>query len=136
LPPPGPAEMNALTSIPDSEAAVAAMIALPDVQAKMVPILQMFDLATGHTPTDSTLEGLVTSGLTQPEFADAFVSSSTFADAYNGGVAVNPNAPVTSSLVDAMFLIGLGHTPTTGPNKASPASPTSRRFSPSPRQRQ
>jgi hypothetical protein len=84
---------------------------LPEVQAQVVPVVQMFDLATGHMPIGQTLSDMVSSGLTQPQLAYALVASSTFADFYNGGVAVNPNAPVTSSLVDTMFLVGLGHTP-------------------------
>jgi hypothetical protein len=62
-------------------------------------------------PTGQTLASMVSSGLTQAQLAAAIVASSTFADFYNGGVAVNPNAPVTSSLVDSMFIFGLGHAP-------------------------
>ncbi len=72
----------------------------------------MFDLATGHNPNTTTLSSIVSSDLTQPQLASALVASSAFADLYNGGVAVDPNAPVTTSLVDAMFLNGLGHAPT------------------------
>jgi hypothetical protein len=84
---------------------------LPEVQAQVVPVVQMFALATGHMPTGHTLFEMVLSGLTQPQLAYALVSSSTFADFYNGGVALNPDAPVTFSLVDSMFMFGLGHAP-------------------------
>ncbi len=88
------------------------MISLPEVQSQVVPVMQMFDLATGHMPIGQTLASMVSADLTQPQLANELVSSSTFANFYNGGIAVDPNAPVTSSLVDAMFLVGLGHTPT------------------------
>ena len=84
---------------------------LPEVQAQVVLVVQMFALATGHMPTGHTLFEMVLSGLTQPQLAYALVSSSTFADFYNGGVALNPDAPVTFSLVDSMFIFGLGHAP-------------------------
>ena len=112
LPPPQPGIINALEAISDDETAIAIIITLPDVQSQVLPVLQMFDLATGHDYlTSATLSSIVSSDLTQPQLADAFVSSPTFANLYNGGGAVDPNAPVTASLVGEMFYVGLGHTP-------------------------
>jgi hypothetical protein len=114
LPLPDQAELNEFVSIGDYGTVIADIIALPEVQTQVIPVLQMFDLTTGRdNPTFATLSSIDSSGLTQPQLADAFVSSSTFASFYNGGVPVDPNAPVTTSLVDSMFLIGLGHSPTT-----------------------
>ena len=110
--PPSPDEIAALTSITDVPTAIADMIALPEVQSQVVPVMQMFDLATGHLPIGQTLASMVSADLTQPQLANELIASSTFADFYNGGIPVNPNSPVTTALVDAMFMVGLGHAPT------------------------
>ena len=112
LPPPDPAVLNALVSIGDYDTVIADIITLPQVQAQVLPDLQMFDLVTDHLPTAATLSSIISSGLTQQQLADAFVSSPNFAGLYNGGVAVDPHAPVTTLLVDSMFMVGLGHAPT------------------------
>jgi hypothetical protein len=113
LPPPDPAVLNVFVSIGDYDTVIADIITLPQVQTQVLPVLQMFDLATGHNPTAATLSSIDSSGLTQPQLADVLVASPTFSNLYNGGTPVDPNAPVTTSLVDSMFLVGLGHMPTT-----------------------
>jgi hypothetical protein len=115
LEPPSAPIMTALTSVPDVFQAAADIITLPQVQALVVPVVEMFLLSTGanpHAPTSATLSSIVSSGLSEPQLATAFVSSQVFADNYNGGVLLNPNALVSAGMVDALFLNGLGHPPT------------------------
>jgi hypothetical protein len=111
LPAPGPTNVSAIESIPDNITAELAIEALPEVQTQVVPVVQMFELATGHDPLHGTLANLVGADMTLPQMADALISSQTFANLYNGGAPVNPNVAVTPSLIDAMFLNGLGHVP-------------------------
>ncbi len=112
---PSPAVLSALESIPDTFQTIDTIFSLPEVQAVDFPIMQMFELATGHDPTPQTLSSIASSALTQSELAAAFVGSQAFANVYNGGALMNPNALATAPFVDAMFLNGLGHaqTPTT-----------------------
>jgi hypothetical protein len=112
LQPPSPPVMTALTSVPNTYQAAYDLIALPEVQSIDAPIVEMFDVALGHEPTSATLSGLVESGLTRAGLAAAFVSSQTFANIYNGGALLNPNAPISAGVVDALFIAGLGHPPT------------------------
>lgn len=72
----------------------------------------MFDVALGHAPTQATLASMVSSQLTEPQLASAFVSSQAFANVNNGGVLLNSNSLVTPEIVDALFIEGLGHPPT------------------------
>jgi hypothetical protein len=112
---PSPPIMSAITSVPDTYQAGADIIALPQVQQFVVPVMEMFLLSTGaneHGPTSATLSSIVSSDLTEPELATAFVSSQVFANNYNGGTLLNPNSPVSAGVVDALFLNGLGHAPT------------------------
>jgi hypothetical protein len=114
LPPPSDPVISALTSIPDTLQAIADIVALPEVQAVDAPIVQMFELVTGpdwHDPTLATLSSIASSDLTQSQIATAFVASQTFANNYNGGTLVNPDAPVSVDLVDALFISGLVHAP-------------------------
>src|SRR6185437_7792663 len=104
--------LSALESIPDSATTTADIIALPEVQTIDAPIIQMFELATGHDPIGATLASVAESALSPAELASAIVASQAFANNYNGGELVNPNAPVSAGLVDALFLNGLGHAPT------------------------
>lgn len=73
---------------------------------------QMFNAALGHLPTWTTLSSMVSSGLTDVQLAIAIVSSQAFADTNNGGIPVDPNGPVNSSVVDSLFQHTLGHLPT------------------------
>ena len=54
---------------------------------------------------------MVKSSLTEPQLATAIVASQAFANANNSGVLLDPNAAVSSSLVEALFVRDLGHAP-------------------------
>jgi hypothetical protein len=55
---------------------------------------------------------MVQSALSVPQLCAAVVASQTFANAYDGGTLINPNSPVTASIVDALYTHALGHAPT------------------------
>jgi hypothetical protein len=76
------------------------------------PIVQMFEVGLGHTPTQMTLLSMNASNLTEAQLAAAFVSSEAFAAVNNGGVSVDPNAPASASVIDSLFMNTLGHIPT------------------------
>jgi hypothetical protein len=84
---------------------------LPQVQTEVVPVLQMFDAAFGYMPLQPTLSSMVSSNLTETSLASALVSSQTFANLYNEGVALDPNAPASDDLIEALFIRDLGHAP-------------------------
>ena len=110
---PSPAELTALEGMSaDYYQAVQTIVALPEVQTQVLPIVQMFEVALGHAPTQATLASMVSSQLTEPQLTSAFVSSQAFANVYNDGLLLNPNSLVTSGFVDALFIHGLGHPPT------------------------
>ena len=110
---PSPAELTALEGMNDDYyQAVQTIVSLPEVQTQVLPIVQMFDVALGHAPTQATLASMVSSQLTEPQLASAFVSSQAFANVNNGGVLLNSNSLVTPEIVDALFIEGLGHPPT------------------------
>ena len=128
LGPPGAAELTAIESINGpiefvgySQAgqqfeypvlpATPIIAELPEVQAQVVPVAQMFDAALGYFPADPTLVAMVKSSLTEPQLATAIVSSQAFANVNNGGVLLDPNAAVSDSLVEALFIRDLGHVP-------------------------
>jgi hypothetical protein len=92
--------------------AQAVIAALPEVQAQVAPVVQMFDAALGYLPLQQTLAAMVESHLTQPQLAAAIVSSQAFANVNNGGVLLDPSAPVSDNLVDELFIRDLGHPPT------------------------
>jgi hypothetical protein len=75
-------------------------------------VVQLFEAGLGHTPTQATLSSMLSSGLTQPQLAEAFVASQAFANTNNGGVLVNPNAHASPTVVDSLFMNTLGHLPT------------------------
>jgi hypothetical protein len=112
LPPPSAPLLSTLETIVEDQTSVADILALPQVQALDYLIVQMFELATGHDPTAATLSSIASSALTPEELASAFVASQSFANVYNGGAPMNPNAPASEDFVDALFLNGLGHAPT------------------------
>lgn len=74
-------------------------------------VAQMFEVGVGHLPTWSTLQSMVSSGLTDAHMAEAIVASQTFALVNNGGTLVNPNAPSSAAVVDSFFQQTLGHLP-------------------------
>ena len=78
---------------------------------QVIPVAQMFDAALGYFPADPTLVAMVKSSLTEPQLATAIVSSQAFANVNNGGVLLDPNAAVSDSLVEALFIRDLGHVP-------------------------
>jgi len=110
---PSPAELTALEQMNDDYyQAVQTIISLPEVQTQVLPVVQMFDVALGHAPTQATLASIVSSQLTEPQLVSAFVSSQAFANVNNDGVLLNPNSLVTPEIVDTLFIQGLGHPPT------------------------
>ena len=82
------------------------------VQANIVPVLNSFFLTALHYPTDATMQAQVNSGLTYTELVSADVGSQVWANSYNNGTLVNPNAPLTAQTVNEMYQSGLGHLPT------------------------
>ena len=64
------------------------------------PILQSFELAFGYLPQAATLASMVQSALSVSQLCSAIVASQTFANVYDGGTIINPNSPVTASIVD------------------------------------
>ena len=108
---PSPAELFAIEAIPDTFVAEQIIIDLPQVQLEVLPVAQMFYLATDHGATSATLSSMVQSILTEPQLAAALVSSEAFANVNNGGVLVDPNAPVSADLIEALFIRDLGHPP-------------------------
>ena len=113
---PSAAVVASLEGISNNYTALNTIMALPEVQTEDFPVLAMFDLALGHDPTAATLSSIVETNLSQAGLASAFVSSQAFANVYNGGVLLNPNAIVgnsNSGIITALFLNGLGHAPTT-----------------------
>ena len=116
LPAPPPSELAALQAANSSVALASGIpvqdiLKLPEIQSHVVPVAQMFDVALGYFPTQATLASLVQSNLTAPELANSIVSSQTFANVNNGGVLLNPNAPISNGLLDALFTNTLGHAP-------------------------
>jgi hypothetical protein len=95
---------------------IAAIVDSSEAQYNVYPIVQIIELATGSFPTAAQLSGWVpfveTNGLLQgssqtnpllDQMAEAFVASTEFGNTYNGGTAVDPNAPITASIVSAII---------------------------------
>jgi hypothetical protein len=72
----------------------------------------MFEAAFGRAPTPATLTSMVSSQLTEPQLAAAFVSSQAFANVYNDSAPLNPISPITAGVVESLFIRVLGHPPT------------------------
>jgi hypothetical protein len=70
-------------------------------QQALDPIVQMFEVGLGHTPTQTTLLAMNASNLTEAQLAAAFVSSEAFAAVNNGGVLVDPSAAAAASVIDS-----------------------------------
>jgi hypothetical protein len=114
--PPSSALLASLESL-DQYVALNTIIALPQVVSQDIPIVSMFDLALGHDPTGPTLASMVATlnATSMANIAVQFVSSQSFANVYNGGHLLNPDSVITSandSIITALFVNGLGHTPT------------------------
>jgi hypothetical protein len=71
-------------------------------------------LATGQVPTGPQLVGWDSyerNGGAIDSIAAAFVASTMFANKYNGGVSVDPNSTITSTIANEIIQNALGHTP-------------------------
>ncbi len=101
--------------------ALAVIVDSPEAQQNVYPVVQIIELATGKVPTAAQLSGWVhcveSAGLLQSQsqtnplldqMAEAFVASTQFGDTYNGGTAVDPNAPITASVVSAIIKAATG----------------------------
>jgi hypothetical protein len=112
LAPPGAGETTALENVSGYYQGVQDIVTLPEVQTEVAPIVQMFEAAFGRGPAPPTLASMVSSHLTEPQLAAAFVSSQSFANVYNGGVLLNPNSSTPPAIVDSLFIRVLDHPPT------------------------
>ena len=115
---PTSAEVNAAiseNSVIGNAGVVAVVVDSPEAQQNIYPIVQIIDLATGNLPTTSQLAAwvLVTeSGISLDQMATAFVASTAFGDTYNNGTPVNPDAPITASIVEDIIQHATGVTAT------------------------
>jgi hypothetical protein len=111
---PTSAEVNGALSIDSTIGNVGAVAALVDgteAQQNVYPVTQIILLATGNVPTSAQLAGwvpAVESGTSLDDMALAFVASSEFGNTYNGGTAVDPNAPITAAIVSAIIKAATG----------------------------
>jgi hypothetical protein len=103
---------EALQVAEGSAVMTAAIVNSAEALSNVYPVLQMFELAFGHFPTASTLGSMVSSELTVTQLSEAVVASQTFANVFNGGTLLNPNAPVTADIVETLYTEALGHAPT------------------------
>jgi len=102
----------ALDSATGDAATVAAVVDSAEAITNVYPILQSFELAFGYLPQASTLASMVQGALSVSQLCSAIVASQTFANVYDGGAIINPNSPVTASIVQALYSHALGHAPT------------------------
>ena len=102
----------AADSVTGDVGVITALVNSVEATTNVCPILQMFDLAFGYFPGAATLASMVQSGLTVAQLATAVIASQTFANTYNGATPLNPNAPVTAAIVEALYSQALGHAPT------------------------
>jgi hypothetical protein len=103
----------ALDSATGDIGVIVSLVDSAEAISNVYPILQMFELAFGYFPSAATLASMVDAGLTVPQLAAAIVASQAFANTYNGGALIDPNAPVTAAIVEALYSEALGHAPTT-----------------------
>ena len=102
-------------------AAISSIVNSSEAQYNVDPVIQIIELATGALPTAAALSGWVAAieanGLltgqaqTNPlmdNMAEAFVASTMFGNTFNGGTAVDPNAPITASIVSAIIQAATG----------------------------
>jgi hypothetical protein len=95
--------------------AIAAIVDSPEAQQNVYPIVQIILLATGNWATPAQLAAwvpAVESGTSLNQMALAFVASTEFADTYNDGVAVDPNAPITAQILSTIIQNATGLTAT------------------------
>lgn len=109
---PDAGELTALENVSDYYQGVQDIVALPEVQTEVAPIVQMFEAAFGRGPSPQTLASMVSSHLTEPELAAAFVSSQAFANVYNDGILLNPNSLSNPGMIESLFIRVLDHPPT------------------------
>jgi hypothetical protein len=102
----------ALDSATGDAATIAAVVDSAEAITNVYPILQSFELAFGYLPQASTLASMVQSALSVQQLCSAIVASQTFANIYDGGTIINPNSPVTASIVETLYAHALGHAPT------------------------
>jgi len=106
------AASEALQSAEGTAVMTAAIVDSAEAFTNVYPILQMFDLAFEHFPTAATLASMVSADLTVTQLSEAVVASQTFANIYNGGTLLNPDAPVSAGIVETLYTQALGHAPT------------------------
>jgi hypothetical protein len=108
-------EVSASLALDSATGDIGVIVSLVDSAAaigNVYPILQMFELAFGYFPAAATLASMVETALTVPQLAAAIVASQAFANTYNGGVLIDPSAPVTAAFVEALYNEAVGHAPT------------------------
>jgi hypothetical protein len=79
------------------------------------PINQIIELATGQAPTATQLAGWEAyeqAGGSLASIASSFVASTMFANNYNHGTPVNPDAPITTTIATQIIENALGEVPT------------------------
>ncbi len=103
---------EALQAVVGTPIMAAAVVESAEAFTNVYPILQMFDLAFGYFPTAATLASMVQSDLTVSQLSEAVVASQAFANTYNGGTLLDPDAPVTAGIVETLYSEALGHAPT------------------------
>jgi hypothetical protein len=111
---PSNAETNAALSIDatiGNVGSLAAIVDSPEAQQYVYRVTQIILLATGNLPTPAQLAGwvpAVESSTSLDNMALAFVASTQFGNTYNGGTPVDPNAPITASIVSAIIQAATG----------------------------
>jgi hypothetical protein len=79
------------------------------------PVAQIIELATGVAPTATQLSewgSYELAGGSLASISSAFVASTMFANNYNHGIPVNPDAPITSAITNQIIENALGTVPT------------------------
>jgi hypothetical protein len=97
--------------------AIGSLVDSPDAQKNIYPIVQIIDLATGNLPTAVQLAAWVLtteSATSLYQAAAEFITSTAFASTYNNGVTINPYAPITASIIEAIIQHATGAAATPG----------------------
>ena len=85
---------------------VAILVDSPEAEQNIYPVVQIIDLATGSLPAAAQLTGWVLateSGTSFDQMATTFGASTTFGNIYNNGTAVDPDAPITAGILEAII---------------------------------